>query len=87
MPHVDILYNQIQARGIDNFKASKAVQAFKASVQVARNDCSTTNVTAHGDTTRPRYSEERSVVAKEICGVILSQSEERFSFAGHLEAS
>ena len=87
MPHVDILYNQIQARGIDSFKASKAVQAFKSSVQVARNDCSTINVTGHGATSRPRYAEGRSVVAKEICDVILSQSEERFSFAGHLEAS
>ena len=63
------------------------VQAFKASVQVARNDCSTINVTAHSATTRPRHSEERSVVAEEICDVILSQSEERFSFAGHLQAS
>ena len=44
-------------------------------------------MTAHGVTTRPRYAEERSVVAKEICDVILSRSEERFSFAGHLEAS
>ena len=87
MPHVGILYNQIQAREIDSFRASKAVQAFKSSVQVARNDCSTINVTAHGVTTRPRYAEERSVVAKEIYDVILSQSEERFSFVGHLEAS
>ena len=71
MPQVDILYNQIQARGIDSFKASKAVQAFKSSVQVARNDCSTINVIAHGATSRPRYAEERSVVAKEICDVIL----------------
>ena len=87
MPHVDILYNQIQARGIDSFKASKAVQAFKSSVQVARNDCSTINVTAHGVTTRPWYAEERSVVAKEIYDVILSQSEERFSFAGHFDSN
>ena len=87
MLHVDILYNQIQARGIDSFKASKAVQALKSSVEVAGNDCSTINVTANGATSRPRYTEERSVVAKEICNVILSLSEERFSFAGHLEAS
>ena len=82
-----VLYNQIQARGIDSFKASKAVQAFKSSVQEARNVFSAINVTSHGAITRPRYSEERSVVAKEICDVILSQNEERFSFAGHLEAS
>ena len=43
-------------------------------------------MTAHGATTRPRYSEEKIVVAKEICDVIPSQNEERFSFAKHLEA-
>ena len=32
MPHIDILYNQIRAGRIDISEASRAVQAFKASV-------------------------------------------------------
>ena len=74
MPHVDILCNQIQARGIDTSEDSKAIQAFKASDQVARNDCSPINVTEHSaTTTRSWYTEKRNVVGKKICNVILSR--------------
>ena len=34
-----------------------------------------------------RCTEQRSVAAQEICGVILFKCEERLRFIGHLEAS
>ena len=85
MPHIDILYNQLQARDIDATKTAKCIQSFKSSVQAARDACCNINVADNAD--RPRYSGERSVAAKEVCDVILLQCQERFSFTGHLLAS
>ena len=85
--HVDILYNQVQARGIDASKALKAVQPFKPNIQSTRNASLKQHVPKQANINRPCYNKERIVAAKYICDVILLQFEERFTFAGHLEAS
>ena len=82
MPHVDILYNQIQARGIDASKALNAVQSFKTNIQSTRNASSKLNVPEKANTNRLRYNEERSVAAKKICNVIPLQCEGRSSLQG-----
>ena len=93
MPHVDILYNELQHRSIDCIKARKYVDEFKSSVDKVRNSIPAGNTAgcSHDDdsssgpkTKRARFVDRKDVVAKEICDVITVGVNDRFRFVDHL---
>jgi len=88
MPHADILFNQLQAREIDANKASECIQLFKTNVQNAKDTCTEIGAsTKANENDWARYSEERSIAAKQVCDVLMLQCQERFRFVGHSESS
>ena len=86
MPHVDILYNQIQSRNIDATSAASYLNAFTSKIQHIRESCDS-NISPDSDARVKINNTAITAAAKEVCDVILFQCTERFKFAGHLEAS
>ena len=86
MPHVDILYNQIQSRNIDATSAASYLNAFTSKIQHIRERCDS-NISPDSDARVEINNTAITAAAKEVCDVILFQCTERFKFAGHLEAS
>lgn len=97
MPHVDILYSELQHRSIDCIKARKYVDEFKSAVETIRNspdldlpagssvECSRDeDLSSEPRTKRARFSDRKNIVAKEICDVITTGINDRFSFLDHL---
>ena len=86
MPHVDILYQQLQQRNLDAFKAKSALENFQKHLQEIRVECDT--IVVPTELTKRTFNiDALRISAKEICDVILHQCKERFNFTGHLEAS
>lgn len=88
MPHVDILYQQLQKRIIDTVTVNSAISSFKSAVESVRNTVD--DISEEPSSTKRRRQEtpaSRRVAAKEVCDVISVQAKERFSFTGHLMAS
>ncbi|XP_070822084.1 zinc finger MYM-type protein 1-like [Chaetodon trifascialis] len=86
MPHVDMLYQQLQKKDIDAVFIKHALQSFTSSVQVIRDSSQQQQEVATG-TTRPRRAlgeEEKQKLSREICNTILDQAKQRFSFSDHL---
>ena len=88
MPHVDILYQQLQKRTTDTVIVNSAISSFESAIEAVRN---TVDKISEESTTTKRRREEtsntRKIAAKEVCDVISVQAKERFSFTGHLMAS
>ncbi|KAJ4425670.1 hypothetical protein ANN_27866 [Periplaneta americana] len=88
MPHVDILYNQLQKRLIDSVSANKAVTNFQHNIQQVRDSIDTINENPPSEKKRKvETSDTRKVAAKEICDTVITQAVDRFKFTGHLTAS
>lgn len=93
MPHVDILYSQLQSRNIDAVKANNALNAFSSAVQSIRVACDECDNTDRQELSEPKRRKTelpetgRTTAAKEVCDVIAMQCRERFRFTNHLEAS
>ena len=88
MPHIDVFYNQVQARNIDALQVSGFVTTLKANIQKVRNACDTMDMSyCDVNTRRPETFVECRREAQEVCDSILLQCQERFKFTGHLEAS
>lgn len=94
LPHVDILYNQIQSRNKDSIQLQSDLQNFEKCVRNVRNDTDAIqrNIEENFHSTKRRRRNEeddvqRSVYAKEVCDVIVSQMKDRFSYRGHLQAA
>lgn len=88
MPHVDILYNQLQKRQIDSVSANKAVTNFQHNIQQVRDSIGTINENPPSEKKRKvETSDTRKVAAKEICDTVITQAVDRFKFTGHLTAS
>lgn len=91
MPHVDILYNQMQKSTADSLKIKIAISSFETEVIKIRNNIDTIAAEYGEDNKAKRRRENthisRNVAAKEVCDVILNQVRLRFSFTNHLLAA
>ena len=92
MPHVDMLYNQLQKRTIDPVSAQTAVTYFENAMKTIRDRIDiVASQPEYQIGTEKRRKEDtrvtRNVAAKEICDVIINQIKERFSFIGHIAIS
>ena len=86
MPHVDILYNQLQSRNIDATKANTSLNVFSSQIQTIREGISASHEEPV-DQRKRKIGTDRVIAAKEVCDVIIMQCRARFSFTEHLEAS
>lgn len=94
LPHVDTLFNQFQSRNKDSVQLLKDIENFKKAILIIReatDEIQKTVEDEHGtiDNKRKKINPEcrNSVIAKEVCDIIIFQSIERFSYRGHLEAA
>ena len=90
MPHVEILYNQLQKRSIDAVTAKKAIQSFEEIIKDVRDNIDSIAKNYSQQESKKRRQDDhktRNIAAKEVCDVILFQAKERFSFNQHLIAS
>lgn len=101
MPHVEIIFNQLQKECTDPVKIKQDLQNFEKTIQTIRNEMDSIlaeieeNINANSNAEcgmvkkRPRKSIEdnKKREALEICDAILMQIKTRFSFSGHLIAT
>lgn len=94
MPHVDIIFNQLQKRITDPIKVKQDIQNFEEVIQRIRDniDSVMNEINFERDETllpkRPRIGDDcRKRDALEVCDAILSQIKTRFQFTGHLTAT
>ncbi|XP_042240779.1 zinc finger MYM-type protein 1-like, partial [Homarus americanus] len=87
MPHVDIMFSQLQSRNIDAAKANASLKVFNSAVQKLRDECDAMVLLLPPEQKRRKFKTDKLAAAKEVCDVILLQCRERFSFTNHLEAS
>lgn len=86
MPHVYILYNQLQKRTIDPIEISIAITKFKKNIIKKRNnidiflneDTQTLKRKKTNDT-----NDSRMATAKEVCDIIVVNIKNRFEYKDH----
>ncbi|CAM4638184.1 unnamed protein product [Leuciscus chuanchicus] len=90
MPHVDMLFNQLQKRNIDAVFIKSLVQKFTDSVQTIRASIPSLCGDGASDQQQPIKRRrilgtgEQQRLATEVCDTILTHAKERFSFTQHL---
>lgn len=95
MPHVDVLFNQLQQKISDPTRIKSSVKLFKDQIQKIRNDIldgesPSDNSSEHFDTRRKRNDNDQATIkreAVEVCDTIICQINDRFGFIGHLIAA
>jgi hypothetical protein len=91
MPHVDVLYRQIQARQIDTIKVKSAVNVFVNAVGRIQDDIDTISPGDARDFVgrekRWRIELNRIPDAKEVCDRITTEARNRFRSSSHLDAA
>ena len=85
MPHVDILFAQLQSSSVDAVRAASHLTAFSGAIQQVRDNLSPASM--YTETLKRRCDDGKIRDAKEVCDLIFVQCQERFRFTGHLEAS
>lgn len=96
MPHVSILYSQLQKRTTDSVTIKRCITEFEKSIQNERDNIHTIRESELADiddsqARKRRKTEERNsyvsttVQAKEVCDTIIAEIKRRFSFTGYLE--
>lgn len=96
MPHVNILYSQLQKRATDSVTVKRCITEFEQNIQKERDNIHTIKETELANIddnqarkrrkTEDRHSYVSTVVqAKEVCDTIIAEIKRRFSFTGHLE--
>ncbi|KAE9522096.1 hypothetical protein AGLY_017515 [Aphis glycines] len=89
MPHVDILYNQLQKRETDSTTVKNNIDSFIKEISKIRNQMETLcsgNIVQNSNKRKHR-GDELKQEAIEVCDNIISQIKQRFDFTGHLVAS
>nr|CAH7759839.1 unnamed protein product [Callosobruchus chinensis] len=89
IPHVEVLYNQIQSRNTDDVQLHRDIETFETCVAYVKSeteDIQNDTEKSYAAAKRRREESSRSVYAKEVCNVIVAQIKDRFSFRGHLQA-
>ncbi|XP_064180996.1 zinc finger MYM-type protein 1-like isoform X1 [Anguilla rostrata] len=91
MPHVDLLFNQLQKRDINSVYITGIIQRFTDSMQTIRDSIPSLHGEYSGSVkqqpTKKRRTlgqEEQQRLATEVCDTVLSHAKERFSFTKHL---
>lgn len=93
MPHVDILFNELQKRIIDSVEISRCVKKFKENISLIRNQkiydiMEQAKTMKVFETTRRKLNEENwRASALEICDVIINVAEDRFQYTHQLNAA
>ena len=88
MPRVDVLYAQLQKRGIDAVEAHTAVNNFVERIQKIRDDVPTLCARHSVPPTRSaRATPNYSQIAHEVCDTIIVTAKDRFQFTTHLSAA
>ncbi|XP_071371303.1 zinc finger MYM-type protein 1-like [Centroberyx affinis] len=91
MPHVDMLFNQLQKRNIDSVYITGIIQRFTNSMQTIRASIPSLREEHSGSVQQQPTKKRRTLgqgeqqrLATEVCDTILSHAKERFSFTKHL---
>lgn len=92
MPHVDILYNQLQKRLTDPVQVKSNLQMFENHVTKTREYLETrsSEKEINGGSRKRSHeqmSESKLREAKEVCDVIVTHAKDRFSFTGHFSVT
>lgn len=92
MPHSQILFGQLQQQHIDVIKIKKYIENFQKAIQQIRDEIdrdfyAPTEGETLPDPKRRRVFESNSMIAKEVCDIIISNVTDRFTFTGHLSAA
>lgn len=96
MPHVDVLYNNLQKKNMDPTEAQKAIHVFEQSINNVRNKIDpiihqASNLNAAPSVQkrkRPNNSQQdHRIACLEVCDVIINNAKERFAYTNHLVAA
>lgn len=98
MPHIDIVYSQLQKRTADSVTIKKCIAELEKNIQKEREyihtirDSELDDIDVSHSRKRRKVDERTSYVsttvqAKEVCDTIISEIKRRFSFTGHLEVA
>ena len=87
MPHVDILFAQLQQATTDAVKVNKNLTAFYKALQKICDEVVETAVTTESRKRQCENNFTKVREAKEVCDTIILQCQERFKCTAHLEAS
>ncbi|KAJ8980558.1 hypothetical protein NQ317_013065 [Molorchus minor] len=89
MPHVDVLYNQLQKKNVDPIETQSAVNVFEQSINnVREKNRFNLSPPVNKKRKRPNNSKQDDRVACiEVCDTIINNAKERFAFTTHLVAS
>lgn len=88
MPHVDILFRQLQKSDIDAILIGKYIADFNSILQKIRDSIIDTNDNIDASSSkRKRPEDSKKRISLEICDIILSEIRCRFSFTEHLIVS
>ena len=91
MPHVDILFRQIQSRQATSIQIKGAIDSFTTIIAEIREQINDIIVNSEnnysGSAKRSRVSSSLSVDAKEVCDLIISQCKNRFEDLVHVDLS
>lgn len=92
MPHVDCLYNAVQAKNTDPVQVQDSVIKFKIEIKKIRDNLTTLTEIPNVESSSKRKRLEDTVnykklAAIEVCDVISIQAQRRFDFTKHLTAA
>lgn len=87
MPHVDILYDQLQSRNADSTTVHVAVDNFYKAINSIRDQTNSSEFRKLSEGLTRRRVENLNAAAKEVCDTICLQAKDRFKFLGHLSAA
>lgn len=96
MPHVDVLFNELQKRQTDPVEINKKIEIFEQNVMSIRNAIpelvsqASSLCTESFPSRRNRKNDSKldhRIAAIEICDVILNCAKDRFEFKNHLSAA
>jgi len=88
MPHIDILYSQIQCRQIDTIKIKKDITNFIRVVEQIRNEVKDITIEeTESGSKRRRIESCRIADAIEVCDRITTEARDRFEKTTHLDAA
>ncbi|KAL4098227.1 hypothetical protein QTP88_022871 [Uroleucon formosanum] len=91
MPHVDILYNQLQKQTMDHVELSKVIFRFEENILKERQIIDNIFETSQNNPTKKRRQDDtieaRKIAAKEVCDIFIVNIKERVDYKNHLNAS
>lgn len=95
MPHINILYNQLQKQSIDSIKVTNEIYRFEENIKKERQNFDHFQNEMPIEVTQCKKKRKladdtllsRIVAAKEVCDILIVSAKERFEFKSHLNAS